>query len=313
MSMEESDVVVKDADAPQQRCSYFRNHPSRACGLVVFLALVVVAIIYFDDVKQLFADLLQWFDTHKTEGIAVFILVYIVATVFFIPGSILTLGAGVIWGLPAILIVVVGAGLGLTLAFLVGRYLLRDWVAGFVNKYPKFSAVDRALKHEGWKLCALLRLAPLFPFNAMNYLFSITQIKFSHYVVTSVLGIIPGTSLYVWLGSLAPNISDIVNGQAGPSRSTQIAILVTTGVVIVGVFVVITVISKRALRKLIEEEERDMEEEQEEQLQEQAQRLQEDVMDESIDITDTTAKAQPHYSPPVEEDFDTSSSRVGKT
>eukprot|EP00808_Paulinella_micropora_P013598 g35864.t1 len=231
----------------------------KVAGVLLFVLLLVLVVVYWDELKRFFGGLLQWFEDNRALGVFVFILVYIIATVFFLPGSVLSLGAGLIWGLAGIPIVVVGAGIGLTLAFLVGRYLFREWVAGFVGKYPKFRAVDHALEHEGWKVCLLLRLAPLFPFNGSNYLFSITKITFSHYVATSVIGIIPGTTLYVWLGSLAPNITEIVDGNVG-NPTTQIVVLVVTGVVIIVVFVMITVIAKRALKRLIEEEERAMDE-----------------------------------------------------
>ena len=121
--------------------------------------------------------IVQWFPTCAPTAAIAFILIYIAATVLFIPGSLLTLGGGAIFGvLWGSVDVFVGAAVGATLAFLVGRYLARDWVARQIEGNAKFQALDRAIAQEGFKIVLLTRLSPVFPFNLLNYDLGITQI-----------------------------------------------------------------------------------------------------------------------------------------
>src|SRR5262249_6857951 len=102
----------------------------------------------------------------------------------------------------------IGATLGATAAFLVGRYLARGWVAKRIEGNATFSAIDRAVADEGWKIVGLTRLSPVFPFNLLNYGFGVTRVKLRDYVLASWIGMMPGTILYVYLGSLARAAGD---------------------------------------------------------------------------------------------------------
>lgn len=141
-------------------------------------------------------------------GVMVFILVYAVAAVLLIPASILTLGAGFAFGLPlGMLAVSIASTLGAALSFLVSRYVARDKVQKKFGQNEKFAAVDKAISNQGWKIVALLRLSPVFPYNALNYILGLTGIKFLHYVAASWAGMLPGTLLYVYIGSLGKAVS----------------------------------------------------------------------------------------------------------
>ena len=119
--------------------------------------------------QQWLQSALEWVQGLGPAGAIAFIGIYIVATVAFLPGSILTLGAGVIFGvLLGSLLVFVGATIGATAAFLVGRYLARSWVAKKIEGNEKFKAIDTAVGREGFKIVALTRLSPVFPFNLLN-------------------------------------------------------------------------------------------------------------------------------------------------
>ena len=136
-------------------------------------------------------------------GLLVYALAYALATVFLLPGSLLTLAAGAAFGLlPGFASVLVGATLGLALAFLVSRHLARRRVEDWIQSKPRFAAVDRAVAKEGWKIVFLTRLSPIFPFNFQNYAYGLTRIPFWHYTLASMVGILPGTFLYVYLGSV---------------------------------------------------------------------------------------------------------------
>src|SRR5260370_31512004 len=119
-------------------------------------------------------------------GAVLFALLYMAARVLFLPGSILTLGAGVVFGLArGAVIVSISATLGATAAFLVGRYVARDWVAGKIEGNPKFKAIDEAVAREGWKIVGLTRLSPVLPFTLLNYTFGLTPGSPSHYGIAS--------------------------------------------------------------------------------------------------------------------------------
>jgi uncharacterized membrane protein YdjX (TVP38/TMEM64 family) len=153
-----------------------------------------------------------WVESLGVWGPVVFILGYAVATVAFIPGSLLTLAAGAIFGLAkGTLYTFIGATLGACAAFLVARYLARGAIEKKIAGNPKFDAIDRAVGREGFKIVALLRLSPIFPFNLLNYSLGLTKVRFLHYAAASV-AMIPGTLLYVYYGKAAGSLAELASG-----------------------------------------------------------------------------------------------------
>lgn len=164
-------------------------------GLVVAAYVLLPIKEWLQTFNQFVADLGVW-------GMVLFVAVYVVAAVLLIPGSALTLGAGVAFGLVNGMIAVsLGSTLGAGAAFLVSRYLARDRVRETFAKGAKFNAVDKAVGEAGWKIVGLLRLSPVFPYNALNYLLGLTSVKFWPYLLASWVGMLPGTLLYVYAGS----------------------------------------------------------------------------------------------------------------
>lgn len=194
---------------------------------------------------------LQWIDGLGTWAAIAFMLLYIVATVAFLPGSILTLGAGVVFGvILGSIYVFIGATLGATAAFLVGRYLARGWVAKKIAGNQKFKAIDEAVGKEGLKIVILTRLSPVFPFNLLNYAYGITNVSLKDYVIGS-LGMIPGTIMYVYIGSLAGSLATLgmATNQANPTLQWTIRIVGFIATVAVTIYV--TKIAKKALNEAI--------------------------------------------------------------
>jgi uncharacterized membrane protein YdjX (TVP38/TMEM64 family) len=149
-------------------------------------------------------------------GILAFIALYVLATIALIPGSLLTLGAGAVYGVvQGSLYVAIGATLGALSAFLIGRYLARDWVKQKIETNSKFKSVDQAVGREGFKIVLLTRLSPIFPFTLLNYALGITRVSLRDYVL-GCIGMLPGTVLYVYIGSLA---SDLTNLDAGTASA----------------------------------------------------------------------------------------------
>jgi len=207
---------------------------------------LLLALRYFH-VQHLLKAALDWIAKLGPWGPVIFVGLYVVATVLFIPGSVLTLGAGAVFGVVlGSVCVSISATLGATAAFLVGRYLARDAIARKIEKNERFATIDRAVADEGWKIVFLTRLSPVFPFTLLNYAFGLTRVKLSHYVLASWLGMIPGTVMYVYLGSL-------VNVGAGHRQRTvgewllyAVGLLAT-----VTVTVFVTRVAKKALARKI--------------------------------------------------------------
>jgi len=171
--------------------------------LYVVAAAAIVAAAKLLHFQDLLKAALDWIGKLGAWGPVIFIGIYIVAAVLFIPGSVLTLGAGALFGVVlGSVCVSISATLGATAAFLVGRYLARDAIARKIGKNEKFAAIDRAVADEGWKIVLLTRLSPVFPFTLLNYAFGLTRVKLGHYVLASWIGMMPGTVMYVYLGSL---------------------------------------------------------------------------------------------------------------
>ncbi|GAX36394.1 TVP38/TMEM64 family protein [Nodularia sp. NIES-3585] len=192
-------------------------------------------------------DALQWIDSLGTVGALAFILLYIVATVAFLPGSILTLGAGVVFGVVmGSIYVFIGATIGATAAFLVGRYLARGWVAKKIAGNNKFRAIDEAVGREGLKIVLLTRLSPIFPFNLLNYAYGVTGVSLKDYFIGSV-GMIPGTIMYVYIGSLAGNIATIGTEAQPDNPGVQWAIRIIGFIATVAVTVYVTRVARKAL------------------------------------------------------------------
>lgn len=154
--------------------------------------------------RGLLASALAWTAAAGPLGQATFVGLYVLACVAFLPGSVLTLGAGAAFGLwKGFLLVSVGSTLGACAAFLTGRYLLRDWVSRRLEKFPAFAAVAAAVGQEGGKVVFLTRLSPVLPFNLLNYGYGLTTVELGQYALASWLGMMPGTFLYVYLGAAA--------------------------------------------------------------------------------------------------------------
>jgi uncharacterized membrane protein YdjX (TVP38/TMEM64 family) len=239
-----SDESAKSGSAPQAAAR------ARIVLAVVALLLVLVVLRWLN-VREALIGALESIRGLGPLGPLIFVLLYVVATVFFVPGSILTLGAGFVFGVVrGSILVSVSATLGATCAFLVGRYLARDWVAGRIEGNPKFKAIDEAVAREGWKIVGLTRLSPVFPFNLLNYAFGLTKVGLRDYFFASWLGMIPGTILYVYVGSLAGSLATL---GAGERRRTaaEWALYVVGLLATVAVTIYVTRLARRALESRV--------------------------------------------------------------
>ncbi|MCC5807409.1 MAG: TVP38/TMEM64 family protein [Opitutales bacterium] len=216
-------------------------------GLALIAGIVVLIVLARTlPVGNWMADFNQFVAGLGPAGIVVFIAVFAVAMVLFVPGTFFALGAGFAfgpgWGMAA---AVSGATLGATAAFLIARYAARDWVRGWSRERRKLKALDRAVARRGWRVVALLRLSPVFPFPVLNYVLGLTSVRLVSYVAATAVGILPGTFLYVAVGyagrtGLEPS--------PGPGDHLRLAILAAVLLLTLGITVYLTAYARRVLR-----------------------------------------------------------------
>ncbi len=200
--------------------------------------------------QEFLRQTLQWVQDLGAVGAIAFILIYILSTVAFFPGTVLTLGAGVVFGVVVgSLYVLIGATIGAIAAFLIGRYVARGWVSEKIQGNQKFQAIDEAVGREGLKIVLLTRLSPVFPFVLLNYAYGVTKVSFKDYVIGSI-GMVPGTVMYVYIGSLAGNIAAI----ASPSQPTKLewAIRIAGFVATIVATIYVTRVATKALATHVE-------------------------------------------------------------
>lgn len=188
-----------------------------------------------------------WVDSLGALGFLMFGAAYIVATIVLIPAALLTLAAGLtygFWGYPLVLIC---ATAGASIAFLIARLFFRERVEEQFSDNEKFQAIDGAIKEQGWKVVALMRLSPLFPFNLQNYLYGATDISFVHHGLATLLGIIPGSLMYVYFGS-AGNAA--ITGSQSEGDSTLRWIMFALG--LLATIAITFLITRKAKSKLEE-------------------------------------------------------------
>jgi len=174
-------------------------------------ALLIALIVIAAGIGFLFLPVRQWFLQLQGQieglgaiGPVVFALAYVVLTVLLVPGSALTLGAGAIFGLwLGAATVIIGANLGALCSFLLARTFLREKAERWANANPRFAALDAAIGREGFKVVLLSRLSPVFPFTLLNYFLGLTKVRTGSYVIANLIGMLPGTFLYIYLGATA--------------------------------------------------------------------------------------------------------------
>jgi uncharacterized membrane protein YdjX (TVP38/TMEM64 family) len=224
--------------------------------LKVVGVLVAVAALFFlgRELGAYVPRFAEWVDGLGFWGPVVFIGGYAAATVAFVPGSLLTLAAGAIFGLArGTLFVFFGSTLGASAAFLIARYLARGAVERRLEGKPRFASIDNAVAKQGRKIVFLMRLSPIFPFNLLNYALGLTKVRFVDYLIACV-GMIPGTFLYVYYGKALGSLAAVAGG-AQPNKGTADWVLLGVGLVAtVLVTTVITRIAKKALSEVEEEE-----------------------------------------------------------
>ena len=191
---------------------------------LTLLAAVVAAVALRDRFDA--AALEPWVSSAGAAGPLLFMALYALATVLFLPGSVITLAGGALFGpVWGTLWNLTGATIGASLAFLIARYLGADWVARRAG--PRLQSLNEGVSAEGWRFVAFVRLVPLFPFNLLNYALGLTRIPFVPYVLASWLFMLPGAFAYTWLGYAG---REALAGGEGMIRNILIALALLAAV-----------------------------------------------------------------------------------
>ncbi len=230
------------------------NEKKRGIPKLAALVGIIVALFLamkFLPVREWLTSFNDWVGQMGAVGIFIFIVVYAAATVLLAPGSILTIGAGFAFGLwKGFLGVSVGATLGAALAFLVARFIARDKVEALAQRNHKFRSIDHAIGKQGAKLIFLLRLSPVIPFNLSNYFYGLTGVRFWPYVLASWIGMMPGTFLYVYIGTAGKAAVAAAAGGEAIKHGWQYWTFLGVGLVATIVVTIwVTRIARDALRK----------------------------------------------------------------
>lgn len=219
--------------------------------LIGLLAVAVVVALRLLPVGEW---LVQVQSSIKNLGLfapVVYVLLYVTTTLLLIPGSVLTIGAAGIFSFwKALTVVVIGANLGALGAFLLTRTFLRERVANWAAGNPKFAALDRAIGREGFKMVLLVRLSPVFPFSLLNYFLGLTTVRVSSYVLANLVGMLPGTFLYVYIGATA---RDALSAGASGTGTWQLVLRVVGLLATVAVVALVTRTARKALAQVEQE------------------------------------------------------------
>lgn len=224
------------------------NSPRSWWKTIVIIVLVAAAIVALGKWGGKYVpQFAEWVHSLGPWGPIVFIGGYILAAIAGIPGSILTLAAGAIFGLwLGVAYVYVGAALGSIAAFLVSRYIARGFVEKKLADKPRFESIDKAIADDGRKIVFLLRLSPVFPFSLLNYALGLTKVRLIDFIIASV-GMLPGTMLYVYYGKLAGDVAAVAGGASTPKDAKYWTFL---GLGLLATIVVTALITRSARRAL---------------------------------------------------------------
>ncbi|MEO8359294.1 MAG: VTT domain-containing protein [Vicinamibacteria bacterium] len=220
-------------------------------GVVALISLAIEGAFVLP-LSTWVSQLIDWMQAAGPTGAIAYAVVYILAAILMLPASILTAGAGLAYGpLWGTFLVSPVSVLAATLAFLLGRTIARGWITKRTSNDPKFRAVDAAIGKQGLKIVLLLRLSPVFPFNLLNYALGVTGVSLRDYVLGSFVGMLPGTILYVYLGSVVGNLSGVAHG-ASQGSAARTALSVAGLLATVAVTIFITRVARRALAAELE-------------------------------------------------------------
>jgi pyruvate/2-oxoglutarate dehydrogenase complex dihydrolipoamide dehydrogenase (E3) component/uncharacterized membrane protein YdjX (TVP38/TMEM64 family) len=226
----------------------------RKLSLLVLVVVGVFVGFLFLPIREWFVNFERYVQSLGAVGPVAVVLVYVLCTVLFIPGSVLTIGSGTLFGLTTgFMVVFLGANLGALSSFLLARTFLRDKVANWAAANPKFRSLDQAIGQQGFKMVLLTRLSPVFPFVLLNYFLGLTAVRSASYILATLIGMLPAIFLFVYIGAVA---RDALSGAATNSADFYQQIFRYVGLIAtVAVVIIVTRVARKALRQAEPEQE----------------------------------------------------------
>ncbi len=219
----------------------------RAARIILIVLALVALVLVGRTAGAHFAEFAGWVQAQGALAPLIFVLGYAAAVVAFVPGSILTLAGGALFGVGwGTLYVFVAAVIGSSLAFLIARYVARGAVEKRLAGTPRLAAIDRAVAAEGRKIVLLLRLSPAIPFSVLNYALGLTRVRFADFLA-GAFGMLPGTLLYVWSGKLIGDVAALAGGASAPKGPAYWTLLAVGLIATLLVTWLITRTARRAL------------------------------------------------------------------
>ncbi len=197
--------------------------------LLVFIIAAILTIHFTGSVRYLEQDALRsLIQGYGTLAPVIYVVVYTIAPALFVPGLPLTIAGGILFGpFWGVIYAITGATAGACAAFLVSRYIARDWIENKL-KGPRWRQLDKGVERQGWKIVAFTRLIPLFPFNLLNYAFGLTKIKFLHYAVTTFIFMLPACIAFIVFSS---SLLDVIRGKISPAFIIGLGLIVLVSLI----------------------------------------------------------------------------------
>lgn len=227
---------------------YQRSQRARLVVAGIVLAVMLLGV-WTLPVDQWLDRAVDWTSANPVAGAVLYVLSATIAAVLFLPGSVIVMSAGYLYGLTVgSCLAILGVTLGALAAFMSGRLLVRDWVFSRLDAYPKLRALDRAVHDQSFVIVALTRLSLIIPFNILNYAYGVTGVKKTAYVMATAIGMIPATILWAYVGTLAKNFEDIRSGNLDSGLPS--AYLLLAGLTMIAV--VVLIVHRTASRALNE-------------------------------------------------------------
>ncbi|MFT4582550.1 MAG: putative membrane protein YdjX (TVP38/TMEM64 family) [Gammaproteobacteria bacterium] len=177
--------------------------------LAVCVGTLIFILLHFDT-QEAIGELFSWLHSLGPWAPSIFVILDVIVVVLLLPGIVLTMGAGFLFGLYlGTSLILLATTVGGSIAFLSARYLFSERATAYLKSHPKLRAISDEFTADAWKIVMLTRLVPFFPFKLSNYFFGVTNFSFGHYLIGTLIGIIPNTVFLVYLGSLTADIAKL--------------------------------------------------------------------------------------------------------
>lgn len=224
---------------------------------IAIVALVLLAVIFAGPHLAGWAlALLEMVEGMGHYGPLAMIGGFVAVCLFSVPGAPLTLGCGFLFGVTkGAAVAAAGSTIGATAAFLIARFGGRRFIRAKVARKIRFRRLDRAARHHGFTIVLLTRMSPVFPFNLLNYVFGLTSVHFRDYIFATLIGVVPVSILYVYVGSLMKTLTQVATGRVEPS-ALEPWVIVTSLVLTAGVVIGLAAVARRMLERALRAEEK---------------------------------------------------------